>query len=167
VKYDVRIGERSFEVDVDGERVRVGGRELVATLVPVPGGPLRRLILPDAVRTVALVRSREGWTVHHHGRSWTAEVVDERTRSVERLVGRPAHHAADGAVWAPMPGLVLRVEVTEGQQVAAGAGLVVLEAMKMENEIRAPVAGAVRRILVAKGEAVEKGTTLLEVTPNA
>jgi len=147
--------------------VQVGGRELVASLVPVPHSPLRVLILPDGVRTLALARSRDGWMVHRHGRSWTAEVVDERARAVERLSGRPAHHAADGAVRAPMPGLVLRIEVSEGQPVAAGAGLVVLEAMKMENEIRAPVAGVVRRVLVAQGQAVEKGTPLLEIGPKA
>jgi pyruvate carboxylase subunit B len=63
-----------------------------------------------------------------------------------------------------MPGLVLRVEVEEGQSVAAGDGLVVLEAMKMENEIKAPVDGRVTAVHVNDGQAVDKGTILVEVT---
>ena len=61
-----------------------------------------------------------------------------------------------------MPGLVLRVEVTPGQKVAAGAGLVVLEAMKMENELKASAAALVRSVRVQAGEAVEKGQILIE-----
>jgi pyruvate carboxylase subunit B len=63
---------------------------------------------------------------------------------------------------APMPGLVLRVQVTPGQAVAAGAGLVVLEAMKMENELKAPASAVVRAVRVQPGEAVEKGQVLIE-----
>ncbi|MBI2072612.1 MAG: acetyl-CoA carboxylase biotin carboxyl carrier protein subunit [Gemmatimonadetes bacterium] len=62
-----------------------------------------------------------------------------------------------------MPGLVLRVDVEAGQEIAAGAGLVVLEAMKMENEIRSSGPGRVKSVLVEPGQAVEKGTPLVEV----
>ena len=62
---------------------------------------------------------------------------------------------------APMPGLVVRVEVAEGQAVEAGAGLVVVEAMKMENELRATRAGMVKTVHVAVGQAVEKGAALV------
>jgi pyruvate carboxylase subunit B len=62
-----------------------------------------------------------------------------------------------------MPGLVVRVEVAVGQQVEAGAGLVVVEAMKMENELRAPRAGVVAAVLVTVGQAVDKGAPLVTV----
>jgi pyruvate carboxylase subunit B len=62
-----------------------------------------------------------------------------------------------------MPGLVVRVQVEAGAAVAAGSGVVVLEAMKMENELRAPAAGRVRAILAAPGTAVEKGAVLIEL----
>jgi pyruvate carboxylase subunit B len=62
-----------------------------------------------------------------------------------------------------MPGLVLRVEVEVGQPVVPGSGLVVLEAMKMENEIRAPGPGRVRAVLVKAGQTVEKGSPLVEL----
>jgi pyruvate carboxylase subunit B len=62
-----------------------------------------------------------------------------------------------------MPGLVVRVNVQPGDEVQAGQGLVVMEAMKMENELRAPAAGRVRAILAAPGTAVEKGAVLIEL----
>ena len=163
MKYAVRVGDRAFDVEVRGDRVLVGGREVPARLMSVPHGPLRRLELAGESRTYAFTRSGDGWTLHRGGISWSVEVVDERAESVRRLVGRTAHHPADGAVRAPMPGLVLRVEVTEGQPVVAGTGLVVLEAMKMENEIRAPAAGVVRKILVSEGQAVDKGAALVHL----
>jgi pyruvate carboxylase subunit B len=61
-----------------------------------------------------------------------------------------------------MPGLVVRVQVQPGGQVSVGDGLVVLEAMKMENELKAQAAGVVKRVRVAPGEAVEKGQVLVE-----
>ncbi len=61
-----------------------------------------------------------------------------------------------------MPGLVLRVHVAPGQQVVAGAGLVVLEAMKMENELKSAASGVVRTVRVKPGEAVDKGQILVE-----
>jgi biotin carboxyl carrier protein len=64
-----------------------------------------------------------------------------------------------------MPGMVLRVQVQAGDRVVPGTGLVVLEAMKMENELKSPAAGVVKTVRVASGEAVEKGQVLLEFEP--
>ncbi len=164
MKYEVRVGGRVFAVEVNGGRVRVGDREFPAVLEPVPHGPLRRLVAPGVSLTLACVQRPGGWLLARGGRTWVAELTDERAVALQRLVGRRATPAADGVVRAPMPGLVLRLEVAEGQQVAAGTGLVVLEAMKMENEIRSPVAGVVRRVVVAEGAAVEKGAPLVELS---
>jgi propionyl-CoA carboxylase alpha chain len=64
---------------------------------------------------------------------------------------------------APMPGLIVRVNVAAGDRVQPGQGLVVMEAMKMENELRATAAGTVKRVMAAPGAAVEKGALLLEM----
>jgi pyruvate carboxylase subunit B len=61
-----------------------------------------------------------------------------------------------------MPGLIVRIHVEVGAEVSAGQGLVVMEAMKMENELRAPAAGRVKAIVVMPGTAVEKGALLIE-----
>jgi biotin carboxyl carrier protein len=88
-------------------------------------------------------------------------VQDERSREIAAVSGKTQPGAGGGTVHAPMPGLVVRIEVAEGQQVDAGAGLVVVEAMKMENELRAPRPGMVQTVHVAVGQAVEKGASLV------
>lgn len=79
------------------------------------------------------------------------------------LSGASTKPAGPGHLAAPMPGLIVRVNVKEGELVRAGQGLVVMEAMKMENELRATSAGVVHRVLVSAGDAVEKGALLLEM----
>ncbi|MFO1532555.1 MAG: biotin/lipoyl-containing protein [Thermoplasmatota archaeon] len=71
----------------------------------------------------------------------------------------------DGRVKPPMPGKIVEVKVKEGQAVAEGEVLLVLEAMKMQNDLKAPMAGTVRRVLVADGTNVEAGTVLVEIEP--
>ncbi|MGB2868971.1 MAG: acetyl-CoA carboxylase biotin carboxyl carrier protein subunit [Bacteroidota bacterium] len=92
-------------------------------------------------------------------------VVDDRLsllrKSLLKSDGQSVKHQT---IRAPMPGLVVRVEVGEHDQIIAGEGLIVLEAMKMENEIRASAAGKVEKIFVAPGLAVEKGEPLLSIT---
>jgi pyruvate carboxylase subunit B len=107
----------------------------------------------------------DAWSVQRAGRTWTVEISDERAQSLRQMVGRRKAAGSGGLVKAPMPGLVLRLEVQEGQAVSVGAGLLVLEAMKMENEIRATEAGVINKVLVKAGQAVEKGTVLLELSP--
>ena len=84
---------------------------------------------------------------------------------VEDLGGAPAPAAAPaggaGSITAPMPGTVLDVKVTEGQAVNAGDTVLILEAMKMENEIAAPAAGTVDKIVAAKGASVNSGDVLI------
>jgi pyruvate carboxylase subunit B len=92
-----------------------------------------------------------------------AEVADERARNLKRLVGQAGQRSEGGIVRAPMPGLVLRLEVVLGQKITTGAGLLVLEAMKMENEIRANAAGVIKQIFVQPGQPVDKGASLMEI----
>ena len=164
MKYFVTLAGRTVEVEVDGERVTVDGRTLTASLRPVPGTPLRQLLI--AGRSVALAVDGEGrgrWAMTRRGERWDAEVVDERTRHIRSLTGAGEGLRGPAVLRAPMPGLVVRVLVEPGQTVSAGAGLVVLEAMKMENELRAPAAGRVRAIPVRAGGTVEKGAILVEL----
>jgi biotin carboxyl carrier protein len=165
MKYFVRVGGREVEVEVDGDRVVVEGRERRAHLVPVPGTPLRHLQTDDRALTLAISSSEPGvWGLELHGTRVEAEVIDERTRHIRSLT---ATRSSGGMpqLKAPMPGLVVRVLVEPGQLVTTGEGLVVLEAMKMENELRATGAAVVARVGVAPGQAVEKGQVLVEFTP--
>jgi len=173
VKYYVTLRARAHEIDVSGGHVTVDGERLAAQLVAVPGTPLRHLLLAGRSWTVAaqpLEGSGEGqaplhWALGAVGERFEVAVVDERTRDIQALTGQTRAPASGGVVKAPMPGLVVRVEVAAGQRVAMGAALVVVEAMKMENELRAPRPGVVETIHVAAGQAVEKGAPLVTLGP--
>lgn len=163
MKYFVTLAGREIPVEVDGGRVVLDGREVEAHLVRVPGTPLRHLVVDGASLTVAMERTRPGsWQVAVAGTLVEVEVVDERTRHIRSLTGGTAGPKSAPQLKAPMPGLVVRVLVTPGQAVTPGQGLVVLEAMKMENELRATSATRVQMVAVAPGQAVEKGQVLVE-----
>jgi len=163
VKYFVRIGAQSLEVEVDGPRVLVGGKALEATLVAVPGTPLRHLLVGGESWTLAAdpAAGPGRWALGVVGERVEVEALDERTREIQALAGKRPGPAGGRTVMAPMPGLVVRIEVAAGQPVAAGTGLIVVEAMKMENELRAPQPGVVATVHVEVGQAVEKGAPLV------
>ena len=168
MKYYVTVGSQTFEVDVSGETVQVDGAPVQAHLGAVPGTPLYHLLLGTESWTVAAeeLDAPGRWVLGAGGERREVAVIDERARQIQELTGRRTSGPRGGVVRAPMPGLVVRVEVAVGDPVAAGAGLVVVEAMKMENELRAPGAGVVTTVHVVAGAAVEKGAPLvtLELT---
>ena len=166
MKYFVTIGTTTVEVEVDADRVLVGGEPVDVHLAPLPGTPLYHLLLAGESWTVA-AQPLEGdgrWALGVVGERVEVAVRDERTRETDAPEGGAAP-ATTGpvVVRAPMPGLVVRVEVADGQRVDAGAGLVVVEAMKMENELRAARAGVVQTVHVTAGQAVEKGVPLVTI----
>jgi len=164
VKYFVRIGSQTLEVEVAGGRVVVDGVASEAHLAAIPGTPLYHLLLGGQSWTVAAQPLEGGvgrWALGVVGERVEVDVVDERTRQIQTLTGARVAASPAGTIRAPMPGLVVRVEVEPGQRVDAGAGLVVVEAMKMENELRAPGAGVVAAVHVAPGQVVERGAALV------
>jgi pyruvate carboxylase subunit B len=166
MKYHVTVAGRTFQVELDGEEVRVDGAPVKAAVTTVPGTPVRHLVLNGRSVAMAAHPIEPGrWAFLADGEMLEVDVVDERTRHIRSLVGAGKGPAAGGTVKAPMPGLVVRVLVEPGQLVAAGAGLVVLEAMKMENELKAPGAGVVTTVTAHPGQAVEKGQVLVTLRP--
>jgi biotin carboxyl carrier protein len=149
------------------EGVRIDGATIPAALIETPGSPIRLLRLGDAVYEVVSERGEErgAYTVALRGVRLSVEALDERARAIRSMRGKGAASAAAGpeVLRAPMPGMVSRVLVAQGAEVAAGDGLIVIESMKMENELRARSAGRVRSIRVAPGTAVEKGAVLIEL----
>jgi 3-methylcrotonyl-CoA carboxylase alpha subunit len=153
---------------IDRPAFRAGGagidfveREWRADLVPP---------LPEDVRAAALASGHDDvWHAFGPPRPHV-EVADGHVlhggwqyRVVADEAEGGSSAAADGSLHAPMPGTVLRVDVREGQEVAAGEPLVVLEAMKMELAVPAPAAGTVTAVLVAAGDLVARGQALVEL----
>lgn len=119
-------------------------------------------LLSDGTSTKVLVEETgEGYKLLVNGKQLILHVESERSRLLNQYNHQSASAHQKAEIKAPMPALVVRVEVAVGQEVTAGQGLLILEAMKMENEIKAHSAGIVKEIYVTKGKAVEKGELLI------
>src|SRR6267143_1699021 len=166
MRYHVTIRNRTYVIDVDGGSVTVDGERFEAHAAAIPGTPLLHLLLGTESWTVAC-QQLDGrpprWALGAAGERVEVEVQDDRSKQIEALTGQGHKPVLGGVVKAPMPGLVVRVEVSAGQVVEAGEGLVVVEAMKMENELRASSRGVVEQIHVSAGQRVEKGAPLVTI----
>jgi pyruvate carboxylase subunit B len=164
MRYYVLVAGRRREVDLGGDCASIDGRPVDVALSHADGTPVRGLLV--AAETYRVVGERAGrgrWKVGLNGRTHEVEVVDERTMAIRALAGPGASAAGPRPIVAPMPGMVVKVEVAVGDTVRAGQGIVIVEAMKMENELRASGPGRVTRVHVSKGEAVAKDQVLVEL----
>jgi len=163
MKYFVTLGNETHEIAVDGDSVTIDGAPARAHIEMVRGTPVCHLVFDGRSHTFAIGAAPGAgkWTLVDRGELVEVDVQDERTRHIQSLVGAGKTQKGGGAVKAPMPGLVVKVLVEPGASVAAGQGLVVLEAMKMENEIKATAAGVIESVSVKPGQAVEKGAALV------
>jgi pyruvate carboxylase subunit B len=167
MKYHVTIRSRTYVIDVDGGAVTVDGERLEAHAAAIPSTPLMHLLLGKDSWTVACQQlDGRRWALGAAGERVEVEVQDDRSKQIEALTGQGRKPLAGGVVRAPMPGLVVRVEVNPGDAVEIGQGLVVVEAMKMENELRAIHPGVVEQVHVKAGDRVEKGAELVTLKPN-
>ena len=165
MKYVVDVAGRMVEIELDGDVVRVDGAAVHARLAELPGTPIVLLTVESEVHRVAVARgeTRGKYSLSVDGRRYAVEALDERTRAIRELSEATAAPAGPAPLIAPMPGLIVRVNVAPGDSVRAGQGLIVMEAMKMENELRASAAGVVKSVRATPGTAVERGTVLVEL----
>jgi pyruvate carboxylase subunit B len=165
MKYVVKVGDREIDVALDADRVEAEGISALAHVTALEGTPVRMVTIGDEVHRVVARRgaTRGRYTLWLDGFRYEVEALDERTRAIRELSGASAGPSGPAPLVAPMPGMIVRVAVQVGDTVQTGQGLVVMEAMKMENELRATAAGTVKAVLAQPGTAVEKGAILLEL----
>ena len=166
MKMKIQFGGRTRDLELarEGQRLRatLDGRSIEADAVEVGPGQYS-ILLEGASCEVGVEPAPAGLIVSVAGRRLEARVVDPRRW---RGAGRGAGLEAEGRqqIVAPMPGKVVRVLVIQGDKVEAGRGLLVVEAMKMQNEIKSPKTGTVERLLVTEGQAVNAGEVLAVVS---
>ncbi len=166
MRYALTLNDETLEAETCDDGLTLDGVDVEARISRVAGTPVHLLRVGAAVHRVHAVRSEGGvWSMSVDGRPIDVEVIDERTRRLRDMTRAAAGPEGPRPLKAPMPGLVLKVEVEEGDAVEPGQGLVIVEAMKMENELKAQVEARVTRILVAAGETVEKDQVLMELGP--
>jgi len=160
VRFDATVEGRSFRVEVRGRdgryTVTIDGRPVEVDLEET-GHDFVSLLIGGRSYEVGLEARQGGYTVVLADDAVQVDLADASRGTAAAVPKLPAGPAR---LTAPMPGRVVRVLVELGQPVAAGQGLVVMEAMKMENELRSPRAGRVAEILVGEGQAVEAGALL-------
>ncbi len=169
MKYIVDVNGQRVVVELDGVTATVDGVRHEVALTVVDGTPVRLVRVGESVHRVLTRRgaSRGQWLLDVDGTRFETEALDERLRAIRDLTAASEAAGGPAPLVAPMPGLVVRVNVAVGDSVSAGQSLVVVEAMKMENELRAKAPGVVLSIRAVPGSAVEKGAVLVELGPAA
>jgi len=163
MRYFVKVADIEWQVVVEGDRVSVNGREVGARLLKGADGEAKALELDGATHSVvAGPPGGDGRILHIDGRRHHVQAETERERRVREMKGMGSGSRGPRPLKAPMPGLVVKVDVQAGETVTEGQGLIIVEAMKMENELQAEANGVVSQVLIQPGEAVEKDQVLLE-----
>lgn len=160
--YRALVDDREFDIAIQDDQLIVDGAPTDYTFEVLRDGYVSMIVDGESVPVSVEPTGPDTMRVTIDGRRTEVEVKDERDLLVEEF-GLGEDAAAGGEVRAPMPGLVLDVLVDEGDEVAADQGLLVLEAMKMENELKAPAGGVVRAVHAASGDAVDKEELLIEI----
>ncbi len=130
-----------------------------------PGAQARysAMRIDNRVVDLCIEGSPPGVGVIAHGHRFYATVESERMRTLSAALGARSGGPGEGTLVSPMPGRVLKILVKEGDEVTAGHPLIVVEAMKMENELACGRDGKVLKIHVTPGQTVESGARLIEV----
>ena len=164
MKYITTVGDKQFLVEIiDDRHVSVDGKVYEVDFESVSGQPVYSLIVDGKSHESYVAQVDDIWQVLLRGRLYPVSVEDEREKRLRATGGGGVAETGEFHLKAPMPGLVVAVPVKEGQEVKKGQVLLILESMKMQNELKSPRDGKVHRIKVKAGESVEQRQTLLSV----
>lgn len=164
MKYVTTIGDVSYTIEVvDDNNIILDGKPYHVDFETVGNQPVYSLLMNGMSYEAYVYPGDEGWQVLMHGRSYPATVEDEREKRLRAALGSQVADREDFHLKSPMPGMVVAIPVSEGQEVKKGDVLVILESMKMQNELKSPRNGTVTRLRVHTGDGVEQRQTLLTV----
>ena len=165
MRYVATIVNKEYLVDIiDEKHVSVNGKTYQVDFESVSGQPVYSLIAEGKSHESYIARGDDNWQVLLRGRLYPVFVEDEREKRLRAAAGGGVAEGGEYNLKAPMPGLVVVVPVEDGQEVKKGQVLLILESMKMQNELKSPRDGRVSRVRVKAGETVEQKQTLLSVS---
>jgi biotin carboxyl carrier protein len=164
MKYVATTGDREILIEiVDDHHITVDGISYEIDFESVSEQTVYSLLANNKSYEALVYESEEGWQVLLHGSQYVLLVEDERERRLRASLGGGPPENVDYHLRAPMPGLIVTIPVSEGQTIEKGDVLVILESMKMQNELKSPRPGKVSRVQVKPGDSVEQRDTLLSV----
>lgn len=164
MKYITTVHDQTYEIEINREgEVHINGELRTADFHGGAHGIFSLII--DNHSFEAIVEERDGkYHVLITGDLYEVEVTDERSQRLAEASGGLGSATGDISIASPMPGLIVAVPVEEGQEVVAGQTVVILESMKMQNELKSPRAGIVHRVNVKAGDNVEQNKLLVTIT---
>jgi len=164
MKYITTVEGKEYAVEViDEKHITVNGKVYEVDFESVSGQPVYSLILDGKSHESYVARGDDNWQVLLRGRLYPITVEDEREKRLRAAAGGGVAESGEFTLKAPMPGLVVAVPVNEGQDVKKGQVILILESMKMQNELKAPRDGTIQRVKVKAGESVEQKQILLSM----
>lgn len=164
MKYITTVNDQEFfiEIDVEG-RIAVDEQPYDIDFQVLTEGGVLSLLLNNSSLEAVVEERDQAWEVLIKGELYTVRVQDERAYRLAKARGAVAEVTGEAVVKSPMPGLIISVPVQEGQEVEKGGRIVILESMKMENELHSPRSGIVKHVYVVEGDSVEKGQLLVTI----
>ena len=164
MRYITTVEDRPFLIEIiDEKHISVDGKVYEVDFESVSGQPVYSLIVDGKSHESYVAPGDHDWQVLIRGRLYPVIVEDEREKRLRNAAGGGVAETGEFHLRAPMPGLVVAILVTEGQAIKKGQVLLILESMKMQNELKSPRDGTVGRVRVKAGETVEQKQTLLSV----
>jgi len=164
MKYITTIDEHEYTIEIVDERhVIVDGTVYEVDFESVSGQPVYSMLLNGDSHEAYIYPDEGQWDVLLQGILYPAIVEDEREKRLRSSFGGGPAPSGEFFLKAPMPGLVISIPVKDGQEIVPGEVLVILESMKMQNELKSPRDGKVSRIRIKEGDNVERKQTLLSV----
>ncbi|MGD8604578.1 MAG: biotin/lipoyl-binding protein [Anaerolineales bacterium] len=163
MKYIATIDSKQYHIEInDEDRITIDGQPVDLDFKTMSEGqPIYSLILGGKSYEAMIELTDEGWQVMLRGQLYQIDIEDERQRRLRMASGGVSTQSGELKLKAPMPGLIVDVPVEEGQEVAKGDNLIILESMKMQNEIKSPREGKIARVNVNAGDSVNQNQVLL------
>lgn len=161
--YYVTIGKNEYHVDLNGKQAKVNGKLLEGNLRRLNGSGLH--LLQREKQTLELfldAQEKDTLEILVGSRRVLAKV-----ETLPQLLTHPRTEAESNDLRSPMPGLIVKVGVSDGNHVEQGQTLVVLESMKMQMQLRAASSGCVTQVIVQPGQQVEKNALLVRIDPES
>lgn len=164
MKYYATVDDQEFVIEVRNNQVLVNDEPLALDFRQMPGSGVTSLLINNR-SLEAVVEEQEGdWQVLIQGELYNVQIDDERSRRLASARGVLGQTDGEAVVTSPMPGIIIAVPVADGDEVQKGDKVVILESMKMENELRAPRDGRVSQVKIKAGDSVEKSQVLLTIS---
>ncbi|OGN75891.1 MAG: hypothetical protein A2X25_01750 [Chloroflexi bacterium GWB2_49_20] len=164
MKYVTNVNGKEYSIEIlDDHQLCLDGQILDIDFVSIADQPVFSLIIGGKSFEAYVYPGEDDYQVLLQGRSFSIKVEDEREKRLRTAGGSTISESTEYHLKSPMPGMVVSLPISEGQAVTKGQVLVILESMKMQNELKSPRDGTLARVRVKPGDNVEQRQTLLSV----